>query len=405
MTEPDTAGVADVVDEHARVLRARLAEHLAEVGETGDAGWLAAVERVPRHAFTPGFYLPADEPTAQGLARWEPITAELDRNRWLAAVYTDQTLITQFDETEPDWNDPAPREGGVPTSSSTLPSLVVRMWADADLREGHTVLEIGAGTGYSTALACEHLGSDAVTTVEVDPQRLDQAATALYGCGYTPDLAVADGLYGYWPYAPFDRIVAACSVCTIPPAWPAQTRPGGKILTTLGGWLHGYARALLTVAGDGTAEGPLLPGTVSFMPARTHAAPAVGNPAHWATGLPEASRPARHSPERITAANEEAFHLRFLAQCAAGNTQMTTMDDTVHLIDVVSGSAATLTPRGLDWQVRQAGPIRLWDRIEAVLDAYDHADRPAPDTFRLRLDEHGQHLHHPKLPDLTLPTP
>src|SRR5690242_12152230 len=44
---------------------------------------------------------------------------------------------------------------------------------------------------------------------------------------------------------------------------------------TLSGWLYGYARVLLTVGEDGTAEGRLLPGTVS---ARAHAAPAFGNP-------------------------------------------------------------------------------------------------------------------------------
>ena len=336
---------------------------------------------------------------------WEPVTAVLDYDRWLAAVYQDQTLITQFDEDEPDWNHPASRDGGAPTSSSTLPSLVVRMWADAEVYEGHTVLEVGAGTGYSTALACEHLGSDAVTAIEVDPCRLDQAAAALYGCGYSPDLAVADGLYGYWPSAPFDRIVAACSVRTIPPAWLAQTHPGGKILTTLGGWLHGYARVLLTVAADGTAQGSLLPGTISFMPARSHAAPAFGNPAHWASTLPEAARPARHSPDRINAATEEAFHLRFLAQCAAGNAQMTIVNETVYLVDVVSGSAATLTPHADTWQVRQTGPLHLWDRIETVMDAYDQAGQPAPETFRLRVDGDGQHLHHPQLPQLAFPTP
>ncbi|WP_216651536.1 hypothetical protein [Actinomadura litoris] len=69
-------------------------------------------------------------------------------------------------------------------------------------------------------------------------------------------LAVANGLYGYWPHAPYDRIVAACSVRTVPEAWLAQTGPGGKILTPLAGWLYGYARVLLTTTG--TAEGPAL---------------------------------------------------------------------------------------------------------------------------------------------------
>lgn len=139
--------------------------------------------------------------------------------------------------------------------------------------------------------------------------------------------AVADGLYGYWPQAPFDRIVAACSFRAVTPSLLAQVRPGGKILLTLSGWLYGYARVLLNVNGDGTAEGQMLGGTVSFMSARTHAEPAFGNPAHWAAGIPETWRAARHSPERITAATEKAFHLRFLAQCAASDAQMTTVGE------------------------------------------------------------------------------
>jgi hypothetical protein len=175
------------------------------------------------------------------------------------------------------------------------------MWQDAEIEDGHDVLEVGTGTGYSTALACERLGSQYVTSIEVDPHRLDQAALALYGLGYRPGLAVADGLFGYRPTAPFDRIVAACSVRQLPTAWLTQTRPGAKILTTLGGWLHGHARVLATVEGDGTASGALLPGTVSFMAARAQEPPAFGNPAHWAHLLGGTSRPARHSPERITA--------------------------------------------------------------------------------------------------------
>ncbi|MDF5758384.1 ATP-grasp peptide maturase system methyltransferase [Spongiactinospora sp. TRM90649] len=384
-------------------LREAMTKGLCAYGDLADPAWRQAVSVVPRHRFVPGFYLPADERDGNGLTVWEPVTAELDYGRWLATAYCDATLITQFDGDEPDWKQSAVRHGGAPTSSSTLPSLVVRMWSDAEVTEGHTVLEIG--TGYSTALACERLGSADVTSIEVDPHRLETAASALYGCGYTPTLAVADGLYGYWPEASFDRIVAACSFRAVPSALLAQTRPGGKILLTLSGWLYGYARVLLTVAKDGTAEGRLLPGTVSFMSARTHAAPAFGNPAHWAAGLPEKARTTRISPERITAATEEAFHLRFLAQSTVPHAQLITIDQVVHLVDVHAGSAATLTPIDSGWQVREGGPVRLWERIERVLDAYDAAGAPGPETFTLHVYDGGQHLRHPQMPDLPLPRP
>ncbi|MER5396084.1 methyltransferase domain-containing protein [Streptomyces sp. NPDC002599] len=363
-------------------LRETMTKALAEDSALADPSWKEAVEAVPRHRFVPGFYLPADERDGQGLTIWEPVTAELDYGRWLAAAYSDTTLITQFDGDEPDWKQPAVRHGGAPTSSSTLPSLVLRMWADADVQEGHTVLEIGTGTGYSTALACERIGSAGVTSIEVDGRRLEQAASALYRCGYTPTLAVADGLYGYWPEASFDRIVAACSFRAVPPALLSQTRPGGKILLTLSGWLYGYARVLLTVAEDGTAEGQLLGGTVSFMSARTHAAPVFGNPAHWAAGLPDNSRSTRHSPERITAATEEAFHLRFLAQSAVPDAQMTTVRMTVR-----AGLAAwviPLPPRA--GQLRSgradtggaAGPVQSQSYVRSVTFAREPDTRRAP---------------------------
>ena len=102
------------------------------------------------------------------------------------------------------------------------------------------ILEIGTGTGYSTALAARR----SATTPTSPPSRStrtgsSKAARTLYGLRLRPRLATADGLYGYWPHAPYDRIVAACSVRSIPATWMAQTRPGGKILTTLCGWMHG----------------------------------------------------------------------------------------------------------------------------------------------------------------------
>lgn len=406
MPTPPDATASPEAEREAERLRRNLTEALAEDGLLDDQAWRRAVETVPRHRFVPGFYA-ENGSSADGLTVWEPVTALTDPDRWLREVYRDRTLITQFDGDEPDWHRPAPRIGGAPTSSSTLPSLVLRMWMDADLRDGHNVLEIGTGTGYSTALACERLGDNGdVTSVEVDIGRLDQAADALYGCGYYPDLAVADGLYGYWPSAPFDRIVAACSVRAVPAPWLAQTKPGGKLLATLSGWLYGYARVLLTVTDAYTAEGPLLDGTVSFMAARTHERPEPGNPGHWASLTGDAPpRPVRHSPHRLDEATEKGFFGRFLAQLAAPDAQLVTQGTgdggVLSLVDVTTGAAATLTPdRVHGHTVRQAGPARLWDAVEAAWDTWDLAGRPGPQEFRMRVHNGWQSITQGEANDL-----
>jgi protein-L-isoaspartate(D-aspartate) O-methyltransferase len=59
---------------------------------------------------------------------------------------------------------------GVATSSASAPGLVAAMLAQLDVRPGHRILEIGAGTGYNAALlACLTGPAGQVTTVELDP--------------------------------------------------------------------------------------------------------------------------------------------------------------------------------------------------------------------------------------------
>jgi hypothetical protein len=55
--------------------------------------------------------------------------------------------------------------------------------------------------------------------------------------------------------------------------------------------------------------------------------------------------------------------------------------------------------------VREGGPVNRQQRIERVLDSYDAAGAPGPETFTLHVYDGGQHLRHPQMPGLPLPRP
>ncbi|MGO4421796.1 protein-L-isoaspartate(D-aspartate) O-methyltransferase, partial [Streptomyces sp. MCAF7] len=113
-----------------KALRLALAERLAVGGYLRTPPWRAAVEKVPRHEFLRGGFfeqVPGSAPTA-----WRPVVP--DDPRWLTRCYDDDSLVTQIAGTI------APRDirGEVlrtPTSSRTMPSLVVRMLEDLDVQD------------------------------------------------------------------------------------------------------------------------------------------------------------------------------------------------------------------------------------------------------------------------------
>lgn len=142
-----------------RGLAAALATRLAEERVITDQVWRDVVAAVPRHVFVPAFYSDDDPPEL--LRAGDP--------RWLPLVYSDETLVTQRKE-HPDqpgfhWS----------TSSSTRPGLMLRMLHILDIHDRLDVLEIGTGTGYNAALLSERLGSERVTTVDIDPELADAA--------------------------------------------------------------------------------------------------------------------------------------------------------------------------------------------------------------------------------------
>jgi transcriptional regulator GlxA family with amidase domain len=123
------------------------------------------------------------------------------------------------------------------------------MWQRLGAEAGHRVLEIGTGTGYSTALGAHCLGDAHLTSIEYDPAAGKAAAAALRAAGFAPRLIIGDGLRGDPDGGRYDRLVATCSVRYVPLPWLHQVKPGGKILVTLSGWSYANALALLDVTG------------------------------------------------------------------------------------------------------------------------------------------------------------
>ncbi|MFF0265225.1 ATP-grasp peptide maturase system methyltransferase [Kribbella sp. NPDC004536] len=380
-------------DASATALRLGLAETLAASGDLRTARWRSAVETVPRETFIPGFFERLDDLRE---TMWRPITPELvGAQERLTLTYTDETWVTQLNHsvTAFDTDVPIP---GVPTSSSTLPGLVVRMLEDLQVNDNSRVLEIGTGTGYSTGLMSARLGPELITSVEVDPAVASRAGQSLHEAGYAPRLIIGDGILGHPPGAPYDRVIATCAVRHIPSAWVAQTRPGGLILTTMLGWLGASSGLVrLEVTGDGTAEGRFLGGTDSFMPARPHAAPPLtDNICDWIEAVETAERTTVAGPEILDP--WDGWTSLFIAQLAVPDAQLLSyaLDDGPlldHIIDAGQRAVAIVDRLpGRSAAVRQAGPVNLWDKVEVAIEEWWSAGSPSLDQFRVSVSPESQ---------------
>ncbi|MFG3287231.1 ATP-grasp peptide maturase system methyltransferase [Streptomyces sp. NPDC048179] len=346
---------------------------LADAIHTDDPAWRRALETVPRELFLgDALFRPAG-------TQWAPVHRDqAGADEWLHMVYKDQTWVTQLDGLAAA-EAPGPMAGR-PTSSSTLPSLIVRMLDLAGIRDGDKVLEIGTGTGYSTAILCHRLGDDQVVSVEYDPELAAPAAEHIHAAGYHPTLITGDGLAGYKDAADYDAIVATCAVRHVPPAWLYQVRDGGTITTTISGWMLASGLIRLTVQEDGTATGWFAGDRIGYMLARPHERP----PRPTFYPHPGKTRPTRVDPGLL-----EDWTGQFVAQLAAPSAELMTTGDGVILVDVATGSQAWTEPAGDGWQVHQHGPLHLWDAVEDALTTWQDAGAPPQSDFGMTVDADG----------------
>ncbi|WP_374224615.1 methyltransferase domain-containing protein [Micromonospora sp. C51] len=83
-----------------------------------------------------------------------------------------------------------------------------------DVVEGARVLEIGTGTGYSGALLAALAGaSGRVTSIDISEHLISWADRLHRQRGLTTITChLADGMAGYPPHAPYQRLVAWCTL-------------------------------------------------------------------------------------------------------------------------------------------------------------------------------------------------
>ena len=117
------------------------------------------------------------------------------------------------------------------------------------------VLDVGAGSGYQTALLAA-MGCD-VYAIERIPALMEKAKAVIESLGYTRvHYYIGDGTLGWPERAPYDRIVVGAAAPSTPPSLVAQIAEGGCMVLPVGG-MGGQELIRVEKHGGKTSEIPL----------------------------------------------------------------------------------------------------------------------------------------------------
>ncbi|TCJ34569.1 methyltransferase, FxLD system [Parafrankia sp. BMG5.11] len=178
-------------------LRAAMVDRLAISGAVLTGAVEDAMRTVPRHLFVPD--------ATPGKA------------------YAEQAVITKR---APD---------GTSLSCASGPGIVAMMLEALIVLPGQRILEIGAGTGYNSALLAHLTGPGGhVTTIDIDPDVTSGASAALAAAGVEAvTVLTGDGVFGDPDGHVHDRLIATVGVWDISSAWWDQLTPGGRLVLPL----------------------------------------------------------------------------------------------------------------------------------------------------------------------------
>jgi protein-L-isoaspartate(D-aspartate) O-methyltransferase len=113
------------------------------------------------------------------------------------------------------------------------PYIVARMTELLELAGEEKVLEIGAGSGYQTAILAALARK--IFAIERIPNLAFEAERKLLNMGFhNVSIKCADGTHGWSNYAPFDAILVAAGGPSVPEPLVEQLKTGGRMVIPIG---------------------------------------------------------------------------------------------------------------------------------------------------------------------------
>ena len=130
---------------------------------------------------------------------------------------------------------------------STAARLLEALAPDAD----DSVLVVGVGVGYTTAVLAEIVGGRHVQAVDINRQLVYEARNNLSEAGYAEVLVdCRDGADGLPEYAPYDRILLEAAAVRPPEALLDQLSDDGRLVMPLGT----ATQSISVIDGDGDVQ-------------------------------------------------------------------------------------------------------------------------------------------------------
>ena len=118
------------------------------------------------------------------------------------------------------------------------PLVVAFMLELLQPRKGEKILDIGAGSGWTTALLADIVGKEGkVVAIEIIPELKEFGEKNVSKYNFIEkgivEFLCADGSQGYKEEAPYDKILVSASAKECLKAWKDQLKIGGKIVVPI----------------------------------------------------------------------------------------------------------------------------------------------------------------------------